>query len=138
MVILDTATAKIFTDSMREFQQDIHREWHKDEYVCWTVNRPAGWSDGQGVEAEQVVETGTGKLYANGAGRPQSGDLVIHIESPYRFRTLTTTAIASGNLLVLNGERLFRVDVAKPEHVNDQLVNVYMTELFSTPMPEAI
>lgn len=136
MVILDSATAKIFSDSIREFQLDIHREWHRDTYVCWTVNRPAGWADGAAVEAEAVVGTGVGKLYANGAGRPQAGDLVIHLESPYRFRTLTTNVIESGNLLVLNGERLFRVDVAKPEDINDQLVDVYMTELFSTPIPE--
>lgn len=136
MVILDPATARVFTESIQQLQRDIHREWHRDTYVCWAVNRPAGWQDGATVEAQEVVETGTGKLYANGAGRPQASDLVISLESPYRFRTLTTSRIKSGNLLVINDTRLFRVDIAKPEDAGDQLVDVYLTELFSTRMPE--
>lgn len=133
--ILDPATARMFTDSITQFQRDIHREWHRDAYACWTVNRSAGWADGAGVEAQELVETGTGKLYANGAGGPQSGEMVIHVESPYRFRTVATAQIETGNLLVLNGDRLFRVDVAKREHVDDELMDVYLTELFSTPLP---
>ncbi len=136
MVILDTATARVFTESIQQLQQDIHREWHRDVYECWTVNRGAGWPDSTQVEALEVVETGTGKLYANGAGRPQAGDLVINLESPYRFRTVATTGIRSGHLLVINGTRLFRVDVVKPEAADDLLVDIYLTELFSTQMPE--
>lgn len=138
MVVLDTRTAQLFTSTIRQFQQDIHREWHTDAYDCWKVNRPAGWADGTGAEAQEKIESGAGKLYANGAGGPQSGDLVISIESPYRFRTLADAAIESGHLLVLNGQRLFRVDVAKRENVDDELMDVYLTELFSTPMPVAL
>lgn len=136
MVILDPATAKIFTDSIRTLQDDIHREWHTDTFDCWTVNRPAGWSDSDSVEVKTKKGNGRGKLYANGAGRPQGSEMVIHLESPYRFRTVSDAPIESGNLLVINGERVFRVDVAKPEHAEDVLMDVYVSELFSTPNPE--
>lgn len=135
MVVLNTRTAKFFTDTIQQFQQDIHNEWHTDAYTSWKVNRPAGWTDGGSVEAQQSLESGYGKLYANGKGGPQSGEMVIHLESPYRFRVLTTANISAGNLLVINGDRLFRVDVTKPEHEGDVLMDVYLTELFSTPKP---
>lgn len=112
------------------------RLFHDDTYDCWTVNRDAGWADSTAVEAQTIVESGTGKLYANGAGGPQSGEMVITVESPYRFRTLATAEIETGHLLVINGTRLFRVDVAKREDVADELMDVYLTELFTTPMPE--
>lgn len=134
--ILDAATAREFTGAIRQFQQDIHEEWHRDTYTCWTVNRSAGWADSTSVEAQEKTSSGAGKLYASGVGGPQSGEMVVYLESPYRFRTLATAEIETGNLLVINGDRLFRVDIAKREHVDDQLMDVYLTELFTTPMPE--
>ena len=112
------------------------RLFHDDAYACWTVNRSAGWADNTAVEAQAAVETGYGKLYANGKGGPQSGEMVIHLESPYRFRALATANIVSGNLLVINTDRLFRVDIVKPEDTDDLLMDVYLTELFNTPIPE--
>lgn len=112
------------------------RMFHDDAYACWVVNRPAGWVDGDALEAQQLVASGVGKLYANGKGGPQAGDMVIHLESPYRFRTLASDPIEAGNLLVLNASRVFRVDVVKPEDVDDQLMDVYLTEMFTTPIPE--
>lgn len=135
MVVLTSRTAKFFNDTIHQFQRDIHREWHKDAYVCWAVNRGAGWVDGDTVETQSVVESGFGKLYANGKGGPQTGEMVIHLESPYRFRTVTSTYIESGNLLVLNGERFFRVDIGKPEDKDDELVDIYLTEMFTMQIP---
>ena len=142
MVVLDTKTAKFFTDTIHQFQRDIHREWHDDAYDCWRVNRPAGWADSTAIEAQELIESGSGKLYANGGGGPQSGEIVISIESPYRFRTVSDSLISAGHLLVLSGvqpdkpTRLFRVDLAKRESVDDELMDVYLSELFSTPLPE--
>ena len=113
-----------------------------DTYTAWEVNRPAGWSDGSTVEAKAQVETGVGRLIEQGAGGPQGGETVIHVESPYRFQTyafdpdtLIASGIATGNLLVVNGARLFRVDAIKRSDSDNPLMNVYVTELFSTPMP---
>lgn len=107
-----------------------------DTYECWTVNRPAGWADGAAVEAQRRTVSGLGRLSANGAGGPQAGELVIHVESPYRFQVHATAPIESGNLLVINGTRLFRVDVVKRGDIKARFMDVYLTELFSTPMPE--
>ncbi len=106
-----------------------------DDYTCWTVDRPTGWSDGTSIEAKAMVGEGRGKLRANGAGGPQSGDNVIHIESPYRFRTWADAPIETGHLLVVNEERLFRVDITKPGDADKLHMDVYLTELFLTPMP---
>ncbi len=141
MVVLDTRTAQMFTRSMQQFQQDIHREWHEDAYDCWRVNRAAGWADSTSVEAQELIESGAGKLYANGQGGPQVGEGMIALDSPYRFRTEASCLIDTGHLLVLSGvqpdkpTRCFRVDVAKREDVNDVLMDVYLTELFTTPVP---
>ncbi len=116
--------------------QTVQQFWD-DGYACWTVNRPAGWSDGAGVESLALIEMAMGKLYEQGAGGPQSGEQVIHVESPYRLRTLATSLIDTGHLLVINGARLFRVDLPKREGDDDVLMNVYLTELFNTPMPGA-
>src|SRR5665811_2250052 len=130
--ILDAASAAEFTSSIAQLQDDVHTFLHTDAYTCWAVNRPAGWVDGDGAEGTDPIGAGTGKLYENGAGGPQSGEQVIHVESPYRFRTLSTAQIDTSNLLVINGDRLFRVDIGKREAKTDLLMNVYVTELFST------
>lgn len=135
MVLLDSATARFFDSTIRQLQVDVHREWHKDEYVCWTVNRPVGWADGSTVEALAVVDRGRGMLRANGKGGPESREIIVHLESPYRLQTVAEASIQSGNLIVLNGERVFRVDVGKPEDHEDLLMDVYLTELFVTPKP---
>ena len=116
-------------------QQAVHDELHTDTYDCWTVNRPAGWADSTSVEAKAIVGSGTGKLRANGIGGPQAGEMVISIESPFVFRTESTDTIRPGNLLIVNGTRLFRVDNPKPEYGADLLMDVGVTELFQTPMP---
>lgn len=134
--LLDAATAAEFTAAIQQLQTDIHDFRHPDAYVCWTVNRDAGWEDGDSVETQGIVETGTGKLSEGGVGGPVAGEGVIHIESPYRFRTLATSAIEPGHLLVINGSRVFRVDDARREHADDILMTVYVTELFNTPLPE--
>lgn len=135
--LLDAATAAEFTTTIQQLQTDIHNFRHPDTYVCWTVNRPPGWADGTDTEAQAIVELGTGRLKENGPGGPTSGEQVIHVESPYRFTTLATSQIDTGHLLVINGDRLFRVDVGKREDSDDVLMRVYLTELFNTPMPEA-
>ena len=124
-------------DAMPQIQQAVHDELHTDAYTCWTVNRPAGWADGTDVEAQAVVASGTGKLYANGAGGPIAAEgMVIHTESPYRFRTFASDPVENGHLVAINDARLFRVDVVKREGADDRLMDVYLTELFATPMPE--
>lgn len=135
MVVLDHRSATTFTRTIRQFQQDIHREWHTDQYECWRVNRGESWADSTAVEAQERVETGRGKLYTNGIGGPQGGDMVIHVESPYRLRTVSESGIETGHLLVI-GDRRFRVDVTKRADIDDRLMDVYLTELFSTPFPE--
>jgi len=139
-VVIDRAAINAGFATLREalpvIQQAVHDELHTDTYTCWTVNRPAGWADSTSVEALAVVETGTGKLRANGIGGPQTGEMVVNIESPFVFRTAATDGIQPGNLLVINGERLFRVDNPKPEYGADRLMSVGVTELFQTPMPE--
>ncbi len=127
--------ARLKVTRQRGFET-VQRFWD-DHYECWTVNRPAGWEDGAGVESQKRIGGGAGKLYEQGAGGPQSGEQVIHIESPYRLRTMAVSLIDTGHLLVINGARLFRVDVVKPESDDDPLMNVYLTELFNTPMPGA-
>lgn len=139
MVIDQAAIARGFAtlrEALPAIQQAVHDELHTDTYECWTVNRPAGWADSTSVEAQAVVASGTGKLYANGIGGPQTSEMVVSIESPFRFRTAATDAIAPGHLLVINGNRLFRVDNPKPEYGDDLLMDVGVTELFRTPMPE--
>lgn len=133
--LLDAATAAEFKGGIAQLQADVHDFLHTDVYACWTVNRPVGWADSASVESQGQIGVGTGKLYEQGAGGPQSGEQVIHVESPYRFRTLTTSPIDTGHLLVVNGQRLFRVDVVKRESDDDRLMNGYLTELFNTPMP---
>ena len=134
--VLKPRVAASFTQTIQQLQQDVHEGWHHDTFDVWTVNRSAGWADGAGVEAQVKVASDVGRLYANGAGGPQAGEMVINIESPYLLRTVASAPIESGHLLVINGTRLFRVDVAKPEGVDNLLMDVYLTELFSTPMPE--
>lgn len=133
MVVLDHRSAQAFTASIRQLQQDIHAEWHTDAYECWRVDRPAGWADSKAVEAQELIEAGTGRLYANGPGGPQGGEMVISIESPYRLRTLSDSLIDSGHLLVI-GNRRFRVDIAK-RRGDEPLMDAYLSELFSTPLP---
>ena len=139
MVVNRAAVAAGFVtlrESIPVLQQAAHDALHRDTYTCWTVNRSTGWEDGESVEAKAVVESGTGKLRANGIGGPRATEMVISLESPYVFRTLASAAIAPGNLLVINATRLFRVDTTKPEHSDDLLMDVGVTELFTTPMPE--
>jgi hypothetical protein len=134
--LLNAADAAAFDAALQQLQRDIHDFRHPDAYQCWRVNRPAGWKDSTDVEAQALVESGTGRLKANGAGGPQTGEMVITIESPYRFTTLADAAIETGHLLVINGQRLFRVDLPKRAGETDLLMQVYVTELFQTPMPE--
>lgn len=134
MVVLDHRSAQVFTATIQQFQRDIHREWHTDPYDCWQVNRDANWPDSTSVEGQALVESGYGRLYTNGVGGPQGSEMVIHIESPYRFRTVAESGIETGHLLVI-GNRRFRVDVVK-RRGDDVLMDVYLTELFSTPLPE--
>lgn len=133
--LLDAQSAAEFQAALHQLQADIHARLYTDAYQCWTVNRPAGWKDSTDVEAQALVESGTGRLKANGAGGPQTGEMVITIESPYRFTTLADAAIETGHLLVINGQRLFRVDLPKRAGETDLLMQVYVTELFQTPMP---
>lgn len=147
MPLFSAATAARLK-TIRQDGFETVRMFHDDTYTCWTVNRPAGWADSTSVEAQAPVETGTGKLYAQGVGRPQTAEMVVALESGYRFRTLAwwahpdfpelsvDTAIAPGTLLVINGDRRFRVDDVKREDVDDRLMDAYLTELFQTPMPE--
>lgn len=143
MVVLDTQSAQMFTGTIRQFQQDIHREWHEDAYDCWRVNRGETWADSTSVEAQELIESGTGKLYANGEGGVSPGlvaEGVLALDSPYRFRTVADSSIGTGHLLVLSGvqpdkpTRLFRVDDVK--RTGSVLMDVYLTELVSTPLPE--
>jgi hypothetical protein len=133
--LLDAADAALFKGSIRQLQEDFYAGLYEDAYTCWTVNRDAGWEDSDAVETQVQVETGIGKLRANGPGGPQGEEGIIHLASPYRLRTLTTSLIEPGHLLVINGDRKFRVDAAKREHAADYLMDVYLTELFATPMP---
>lgn len=135
MPLFSAATAARLK-TIRQDGFETVRMFHDDTYTCWTVNRPAGWADSTSVEAQATVETGTGKLYAQGVGRPQTAEMVVALESGYRFRTLATSAIAPGTLLVINGDRRFRVDDVKREDVDDRLMDAYLTELVQTPMPE--
>ena len=107
-----------------------------DTYTCWRVNRPAGWEDSTSVETQGLVESGVGRLRPNGAGGPITGEMVIAVESPYRLRTWADALIDTGHLLVVNGARLFRVDLPKRGGAGDPLMDVYVTELFKTPLPE--
>ncbi len=127
--------ARIKVTRQRGFET-VQRFW-EGPFQFWTVNRPAGWEDGVGVETQGRIGGGIGKLYEQGAGGPQSGEQVIHIESPYRFRTESSHAIETGHMLVLDNGRRFRVDLPKREGDDDPLMNVYLTELFNTPMPGA-
>lgn len=145
MVILDPVSAKMFTDSIQELQRNIHDEWHHDSYACWKVDRESGWPDGTQVETDKASGSGTGKLYANGSGGPQSSEMVVFVDSPYRFRTLVTAGIDIGDLMVIQvgdepsgKKRLFRVDVTKPAGIDAVLMDVYLTELFSTPLPKVV
>lgn len=135
MVILDAASAKVFRDSIHGLQQDIHLHLHRDQFCCWEVDRPHGWQDSTSIEGQRITCYGWGKLYPNGVGGPAGGDMVIHVESPYRFRAQAVDPIETGNLLVLNGSRLFRVDTTKVGEGESVLMDVYLTELFLTPMP---
>ncbi len=133
--LLDAASAAEFRASIAQLQRDFADFIYTGPFQFWTVNRPAGWEDGVGIETQGRIGAGTGKLYEQGAGGPQTGEQVIHIESPYRFRTEASHAIETGHMLVLDTGRRFRVDLPKREGDDDLLMNVYLTELFNTPMP---
>lgn len=134
--ILTAADAAVFEASLDQLSRDIHEYLHDVPYQCYRINRDAGWEDGIGVEGAELVATGTGSLIPNGAGGPQASENVIHLESPYRFRTVADDDIQDGDLLVLDGTRRFRVDVCKRRGDDKYLMTVYLTELFVTPMPE--
>lgn len=121
--------------SLRQRGFTTVRQFHDDTFQAWTVDRDPDWADTGDVEADRLVASGTGRLYEDGPGGPRSGENVIHVQSPYRFRTLADAPISAGMLLVVNGTRLFRVDDAKREDADDRLMNVYLTELVNTPMP---
>lgn len=125
---------------------------YADEYDCWRVNRGPGWADSTAVEATERIGHGMGDLIPQGPGGPQASEMVISLESPYRFNTLAfdpetndPVRIESGHLLAIRGhadngqsetgQRLFRVDLVKRGRDTDLLMDVYLTELFSTPMP---
>lgn len=127
--LIDSETGAIFRDTLRQLQEDVHTELHTDAYAVWRVSRGGTWVSDISAEARSLVEIGTGKLYENGAGGPQAGEMVIHVESPYRFRTLATADIEDGDWIVLNEDRVFAVDVGKRESVSDVLMNVYMAEI---------
>lgn len=124
------------------------RRFHDDAFVCWRTVRSSDWGTTTTPEADEVVMSGTGRLYENGPGGPIAGENVIHIESPYRFRTaawmvdpndvdaVIAVPIESGHELVINGDRLFRVESVKREDDDDQLVNVFLAELVNTDLPE--
>lgn len=147
MVILDSATAKIFRGTISQLQRDVHREWHNDVFEVFRVKRPAsGWDSGSTTEGLTLEYSGVGKLYANGAGGPIASEDVIFPESPYRLRTVASildgfrvdgmsTPDLSGCQVVVNGSRLFVIDSIKPEDVDDYLVDIYLTELIGKPLP---
>lgn len=148
----------------RQFKADLKRlKWTfyqmaVDDFDCWRVNRPAGWADSTTVEVQERIAHGKGKLIPNGAGGPSAGlqtESVIFLESPYRFRTLAfdptsdmPVLIEPGHLLVLRGQkvhgkrihpaRTFRVDVVKRGADDDLMMDVYLSELFTTPTPGEI
>lgn len=115
------------------------RLFHDDSYAVWIRVRPDGagasWDDGTTGERWEQNGAGTGKLYENGAGGPTTGEDVIYVESPYRFRTLTSAAFDTTMHLVINGQRLFRVDAFKVEDIDDRLANAYLSELLDHPLP---
>lgn len=104
-------------------------QFFTDTYAAYEVNRPEGWATGTVQESDVLRGTGTGKLRANGAGGPQAGEHVITIESPYVFRTWAAEPIQTGDELIVNGDRIFRVDLAKREGDDDLLMDVYCTEI---------
>lgn len=135
MPLFSAATAARLK-AIRQDGFDTIRMFHDDTFACWETDRGVDWADDGSAEGQRLVVSGTGRLYEHGPGGDVSGENVIHVESPYRFRTLADAAIEPGNLLVINETRLFRVESTKPEDTDDRLMNVYLMELFNTPMPE--
>jgi hypothetical protein len=122
-------------EALPALQLGVHDALHTDTYTVWRVSRDGTWVSSTDAETRGLVASGTGKLYENGAGGPTSGDTVIHIESPYRLRTTADVDIQDGDWLVLNGTRVFRVEVGKREAEADTLMNVYLAELFGVEVP---
>lgn len=143
MAIIDSATAKIFKNSIRTLQQDVHREFHRDTYVLLEIHREAGTWD-QGGSNERYVVRGTGrcKLYGSGVGGPRFADIVSP-QSPYQIRVLASEFVTDGQpilevtgmLIVINGERVFQVDDLKVDGEGDLLADLYLTERIGEDVP---
>lgn len=118
-----------------------------DSYELWRARRPLGaWDRGAAPEAMELLGKGNGKLYANGAGGPRTTDVVISLESAYRFRAHRSITDplrrdgygepeTAGCYLVVNRARLFVLDMVKPEDIDDLLVDCYLSELIGKPVP---
>lgn len=145
--VLKPGVAKKFTDTITQFQQDIHDGWHRDHYTIWTLDRPTNtWDAGTAPETWQPWASGTGRLYENGAGGPTAREGIIYPESPYLFRMLVTAFDVVQKpdqsepditpcYLVINGTRLFKVDAFKIEAIGNVLANAYIHELFDRSLP---
>lgn len=148
MAFLTPRTGQIFRDAIRTLQEDVHRELHTDTYTLWIVERPAGtWDTGAAPETWTVLGAGTCKLAEHGPGGPRMGDGVIYPESPYQVRMLAdafdglpraageSTPDPSHAWLVINGDRLFKVEMVKTEADRDVLGTAYVREVFDRTLP---
>ena len=150
MAFISPRTGRIFRNAIQTLQQDVHRELHTDTYTLYRVERPAGsWDTGTAGEAVTALGGGTCKLAENGPGGPSMGDGIIYPESPYQVRTLatafdplprdpdTSAPDPSHVWMVINGDRLFKVEMVKVEAGRDLLATAYVREVFDRTLPIA-
>lgn len=148
MAYITARTGRIFRNAIATLQEDVHRELHTDTFTLYRVERPTGtWDSGTAAESWTVLASGTGKLAEQGPGGPSMGDGVIYPESPYQFRTLAASFAAlpresdtsapdpSHAWLVVNGNRLFKVEMVKLEADRDLLGTAFVREVFDRALP---
>ena len=148
MAYITPRTGRIFRDAIRTLQEDAHRELHTDTFTLYRVERPAGaWDAGTAGETWEVLASGTCSLKAQGPGGPSMGEGIVYPESPYRVRLMadavdtlprepgTSSPDPSHAWMVINGDRLFKVEMIKVGAERSLLATAYVREVFDRDLP---
>lgn len=120
---------------------DVQEGFSPTTFVAWRKNRPATgaetWDNGGASEGWVQGVSGKG-IIRRGQDMPVIGEGLISQQTRYDFRTATSYGLTVSHFLVIDGTRLFKIEGAPVEDVEDPIMTVTLVEVtdITLPVPE--
>ena len=138
---ISTAQTARIRQQFRNLEDTVKVVFWDVSWVAWVKVRPEdgdedSWTGGTARETWHATGTiGTGRLRENGQGGPVVGENVIYQQAPYRLRTDVSPALDATMWLVVDGDRLFKVNGFTDRGGERQHGHAYLTEIFGEALP---